>query len=175
VSKRDDLLETCEWCGELLQSDGTYELKCSLSRDGEHPSLEELNGGSPGPGTTENGFIEAHLAVTIQALNKIVAWELPATGKFWPKDDGTGALSDRPMSYGACWGSNGERNYFREVAAKAIIDSAAWPEVLPVALADRMAKAILAWSQGTHGVVKAEYELNAIADILKAGVKHEGA
>lgn len=33
----------CEDCGEELQPDGTCELKCRPSSDGEHPSIEELN------------------------------------------------------------------------------------------------------------------------------------
>jgi hypothetical protein len=45
----------------------------------------------------------------------IVAWNLPATGLFWPNQDGS--ISDRPMSYGAAYGSNGERDYFRKLAS----------------------------------------------------------
>lgn len=45
-------------------------------------------------------------------LNKIVNWEMPVTDEFW--DDGS------PMSYGACYGSNGERDYIRLVANEAI-------------------------------------------------------
>ena len=49
------------------------------------------------------------------ALQRIGKWqgEFPATGKTWPG-------SDRPMSYGSYNGSNGERDYMRNVALKAL-------------------------------------------------------
>lgn len=48
------------------------------------------------------------------ALRKIEAWEMPLTGKFWENDP------TRPMSYSACWGSNGERDVIREIARAAL-------------------------------------------------------
>lgn len=55
-----------------------------------------------------------------EALRRIERWsgEFPETGQFWPNVDGT--ISDRPMSYGACYGSNGERDYMRSVARRAL-------------------------------------------------------
>lgn len=55
-----------------------------------------------------------------KALEIIESWwpEFPATGKFWDNVDGT--PSDRPMSYGATNGSNGERDYMRDIARQAI-------------------------------------------------------
>lgn len=52
----------------------------------------------------------------VDALEKIERWhgEFPDTGKFW--DDETG----RPMSYAACFGSNGERDFMREIAREAL-------------------------------------------------------
>jgi len=47
-----------------------------------------------------------------EALRIIEAWSLPATGSFWK--DGT------PMSYGGAFGSNGEREYMRQIARVAI-------------------------------------------------------
>lgn len=44
-------------------------------------------------------------------LIKIIDWEFPETGKIW--DDGT------PMSYGAVFGTNGERDYMRNKALEA--------------------------------------------------------
>jgi hypothetical protein len=44
--------------------------------------------------------------------------EFPETGLFWSNDDGS--ESDRPMSYGAAWGSNGERDYMRSVARQTL-------------------------------------------------------
>jgi hypothetical protein len=54
------------------------------------------------------------------ALELIVAWkDFPATGHFWPNADGS--LSDREMPYGCCYGSNGERDYMRSIAAAALV------------------------------------------------------
>lgn len=49
-----------------------------------------------------------------RALDRIERWELPATGKFWDKE------KTDPASYGAIYGSNGERDYIRAVARTAI-------------------------------------------------------
>ena len=46
------------------------------------------------------------------ALRTILAWELPATGKFHSNGE--------PMSYSYCWGANGERDYMRNVAQRAL-------------------------------------------------------
>lgn len=48
------------------------------------------------------------------ALNRITKWntELPPSGRYW--EDGS------PMSYGAAFGSNGERDYFRKLAITAL-------------------------------------------------------
>lgn len=46
------------------------------------------------------------------ALLTVEKWTLPVTGKTW--DDGS------PMSYAACYGSNGERDYMRRVARNAV-------------------------------------------------------
>lgn len=51
-----------------------------------------------------------------EALTKIEKWsDFPVTGRYWDEDSKT-----RPMSYGACYGTNGERNYMRGVARAAI-------------------------------------------------------
>ena len=51
-----------------------------------------------------------------RALSVIERWhgEFPSTGKFWDQE------KYRPMSYGACYGSNGERDYMRNIARKAL-------------------------------------------------------
>jgi hypothetical protein len=58
------------------------------------------------------------------ALEKIERWhgELPATGRFW--DDSAGEPKERPMSYSAVYGSNGERDYMRAIAAQALTGEA---------------------------------------------------
>jgi hypothetical protein len=51
----------------------------------------------------------------IQFAKKVADWELPKTGLKW--DDGA------PMSYGAAYGSNGERDFFRNIAEQLLIKS----------------------------------------------------
>lgn len=53
--------------------------------------------------------IERLLAVLVRIVN----WEMPESGRTW--DDGT------PMSYGAAFGSNGERDFIRRVAENAFL------------------------------------------------------
>jgi len=50
------------------------------------------------------------------ALERIERWfgEFPETGSFWDND------SRRPMSYGARYGSNGERDFMRQIAREAL-------------------------------------------------------
>lgn len=48
------------------------------------------------------------------ALDIISNWKLPDTGKFWD------AEQKNPMSYAAAYGSNGERDYMKDVAKIAI-------------------------------------------------------
>ena len=48
------------------------------------------------------------------ALSRIARWhgEFPATGKFYD--------NNRPISYEAAYGSNGQRDYMRQVAINAL-------------------------------------------------------
>lgn len=48
------------------------------------------------------------------ALTIVQKWQLPSTGQFWDDD------KTRPMSYGVCYGSNGERDFMRKVANEAL-------------------------------------------------------
>ncbi len=48
------------------------------------------------------------------ALKKIVEWELPATGEFLDEEKTT------PASYGFLYGSNGERDHFRQLASSSL-------------------------------------------------------
>ncbi|MCA0366770.1 MAG: hypothetical protein LCH57_01730 [Proteobacteria bacterium] len=63
---------------------------------------------------------EDRVRIAVEALGKIERWfgEFPETGRFWP--DESGQATDQPMSYSACWGSNGERDYMRSVARQAL-------------------------------------------------------
>ena len=60
----------------------------------------------------------------MEAALKIVRdWKLPTTGKFWDDD------MMQPMSYGACYGSNGERDYMKNIANHGL---SAWKETKEV-------------------------------------------
>jgi hypothetical protein len=52
--------------------------------------------------------------ILVEALRCITKWfgEFPETGETWPSGD--------PISYGTLYGSNGERDYMREIARKAL-------------------------------------------------------
>lgn len=58
--------------------------------------------------------IQAQCNRYMTALKIIQQWQLPATGKFWDND------KTQPMSYGACYGSNGERDFMRNIANEAL-------------------------------------------------------
>ena len=50
------------------------------------------------------------------ALSQVAAWEgFPETGLFWDSPENT-----RPMSYSAAYGSNGERDFMRQIAREAL-------------------------------------------------------
>lgn len=53
----------------------------------------------------------------IEALQRIERWfgEFPDTGRFWDEPKNT-----EPMSYSACFGTNGERDYMRQIAREAL-------------------------------------------------------
>lgn len=58
---------------------------------------------------------EQKIEILSSALRDVADWvgKFPETGKLWP--DGS------PMSYGACFGSNGERDFMRSKAEQALI------------------------------------------------------
>lgn len=57
------------------------------------------------------------IVVLEKALERIERWfgEFPETGRYWDVPENT-----QPVSYGACYGSNGERDFMREIARKAL-------------------------------------------------------
>lgn len=64
----------------------------------------------------EHTALKAKARKLADALKIIQNWQLPATGKFWDKEE------TQPMSYGACYGSNGERDFMRNVANEALAE-----------------------------------------------------
>ena len=65
-----------------------------------------------------------YVAALVDALEQIERWDgFPSTDKTW---EGSG----EPVSYGAAFGSNGERDFMREVARKALA-AAPKPETQP--------------------------------------------
>ena len=84
-------------------------------------------GGDPPSGlkrraeTAEAGLAAANAreAGLRKALEVIREWTaFPPSGRFWRNGDGT--ISARPMPYGAAFGSNGERDFMRQVARAAL-------------------------------------------------------
>lgn len=73
-------------------------------------TTEDLN--SKGDIATELAARDMEIDRLRKALSIVADWSLPDTGKRW--EDG------EPMSYGACYGSNGERDYMKDVAAFAL-------------------------------------------------------
>ena len=61
----------------------------------------------------EYAALELELAEAREALRRIERWfgEFPPTGRYWDEPQNT-----RPMTYGAAFGSNGERDYMRGLA-----------------------------------------------------------
>jgi uncharacterized protein YukJ len=58
--------------------------------------------------------IETKTEELTQALQKIADWEMPESGSFWDDE------KTRPMSYEAAYGSNGVRDYIKEIAKQAL-------------------------------------------------------
>ena len=83
-------------------------------------SLEAWGDESPEVWWNEDQIAEAESTIEAlrEALRRIERWfgEFPSTGKVWT--DGT------PMSYGAAYGINGERDYMRQVARDALTPNA---------------------------------------------------
>lgn len=52
--------------------------------------------------------------IYLQALKTIAAWQLPETNEFWDRE------KKQPMSYEAAHGSNGARDYIKNIARTAI-------------------------------------------------------
>jgi len=64
----------------------------------------------------------AQMLELVEALEQIERWNgFPSTGKTW---EGSG----EPVSYGAAFGSNGERDFMRQVARKALARIQSWRE-----------------------------------------------
>lgn len=65
---------------------------------------------------TEVETLRAEVRRQRVALERIVRWrgEFPETGKFWDEE------RTKPMSYASCYGSNGERDFMRNIASEAL-------------------------------------------------------
>ena len=61
-------------------------------------------------------YLQAQAHVLRQALERIERWfgEFPETDRFWDDE------KTQPMTYGAAFGANGERDYMRSVARHAL-------------------------------------------------------
>jgi hypothetical protein len=57
--------------------------------------------------------LHEHAEDLYEALQQIENWKFPKSGKRWP--------NGKEMSYSAAFGSNGERDFMREIARKALL------------------------------------------------------
>ena len=105
-----------------------------------------------------------------RALERIARWhgEFPATGQRWE--------SGEPMSYSAAYGSNGERDYMRQVA----LDALAAAPALPADPVDESQPDAEGWKKNTGKqpvaddvAVEVEYRNGAIAG--RNRIFHAGA
>lgn len=69
-------------------------------------------------GSSDSSALREENARLRAALERIEKWagEFPPSGRYWDEPTKT-----RPMSYGAAFGSNGERDYMRSVARQALL------------------------------------------------------
>jgi hypothetical protein len=64
------------------------------------------------------GDLELRVKKLESALTRIEKWfgEFPETGEFWDEE------KTRPISYAANYGTNGERDYIRNIAREALLE-----------------------------------------------------
>lgn len=92
------------------------------------------------------------------ALAKIERWELPRTGRVW--NDNAPPSPENDMSYGALYGSNGERDFMRQVARDALTTEPESPSALTAAqariaeLEGASAGVIKSWDDRQHGEIE---------------------
>lgn len=62
-------------------------------------------------------LLHARIERLERALQRIARWhgEFPPTGRFWDEPE-----NNRPMGYSAAFGSNGERDFMRQIALDAL-------------------------------------------------------
>lgn len=61
-----------------------------------------------------SSLIEEHAKELVEALERISKWELPSTQKFWDEE------KTKPISYEANFGSNGVREYIKNIAEQVL-------------------------------------------------------
>lgn len=106
---------------DMVKHPNCTRCNCGSSID---PNYREAGGQSPQASAPAIGVSAGPAApgsskeeIYRRALTRIAKWfgEFPPTGRSW--EDGS------PMSYSACWGSNGERDYMRNVAIEALAEA----------------------------------------------------
>jgi hypothetical protein len=85
-----------------------------------HDSIDNL--------TKERDKLQAKCDRFEAALTIVQKWQLPSTGKFWDKEE------TQPMSYEAAYGSNGAREFMRNVANEALSAGEGEKEVINIRL-----------------------------------------
>lgn len=93
--------------GFYIQQDGF--------KESQRAFIGEVGGGTqPFNEIEANAKLIASAPDLLQALQKIASWDMPITGQFWDDE------KKEPMSYAAAYGSNGERDFIKSIAIKAI-------------------------------------------------------
>lgn len=109
----DDVAPAVQAQAELTDANELREIAVILEREGYRMNAMKLRQIALRSAASS----ASPAAVVRDALETIAQWNLPVTGKTW--DDGS------PMSYGAAFGSNGERDYMRQIAVDALTRLAA--------------------------------------------------
>lgn len=120
-ARKPEGTEPVGWASQWVGQDGQTETCLHTDKHEAHDNAKWMEGRSfavYARPAHEAGEVKRMRA----ALEKIERWfgEFPETGRFWTNEDGS--ESDRPMSYSALYGSNGERDFMRSVARAALED-----------------------------------------------------
>lgn len=107
----------CERLRDLIDSD--YVKIDDLLSEFERRGIKTFDwDGDEGAESAIVDGVENHYAEEIEklkaALTRIANWDLPATGKFWDRE------KTQPTSYETEYGSNGARDYIKNIAKEAL-------------------------------------------------------
>lgn len=91
-------------------SDKEFYVICDVNPITPNITIHEVNKEE----SDENAKLIAAAPAMLETLKKIANWKLPETGRFWDNEQ------LEPMSFETCYGSNGARDYIKDIANMAI-------------------------------------------------------